>query len=722
MVHMSRILNQPVDVSAEFRTGRNDFFLPIKAEQYDASRGTGLLRWEKHRLETGVDFAHAGRTLGRNPAHSFRGDLYGDELCPFSVSFVTPRTIRIRLATARAMRRAEPSLMLAGRVPADRSWKASRQAGGVVHRSAAATVAVETDPWRIRVSDASGRELTRTLHVADTACFLNYDPMPFCFVRRQGDMRRSIAASFSLQHDEKIFGCGESFTRLDKRGQRVVLWASDAQGVQNDRMYKPIPFFMSSHGYGMFVHGTTPMAFDFGKTYDASTVLFTGDDELDLFIFAGTPKEILSEYTRLTGRSPVPPVWSFGLWMSRISYFSQKEAMNAARGLRRHRIPCDVIHLDTGWFEKDWQCDYRFAPKRFPNPRRMIRDLGKQGIRVCLWQLPYFTRDNALYREIMDKGLAVRDEEGGDEVQEAVLDFSNPKTVAWYQGKLASLLRMGVAAIKVDFGEGGPLEGRYASGRSGWHEHNHYPLRYNRAAAAVTKRVRGNGFIWARSAWAGSQRYPMHWGGDAENTNSAMAATLRAGLSFGLSGFSYWSHDIGGFVKRTPEGLYRRWMPFGMLTSHSRCHGAPPKEPWPYGPAFTDLFRRCVELKYSLMPYILAQAKESSANGWPMLRALFFEFPEDPGSWLIDDEYLFGRDLLVGPLFDESGSRRMYLPPGRWIDYQTRRGYDGPGWHTIAVGAIPAVILARHGAVIPHVAPVLSTDFLDWNTVRPVAF
>lgn len=612
--------------------------------------------------------------------------------------------------------------MLVRKPRPDRSWRVSEEKGATVYRSPFMAVAVERDPWRIRILDGGGRELTRTVGIADTACFLNRDPMPFSFVRRPGDMRRFLAATFSLRHDEHIFGCGESFTRLDKRGQRVVLWASDAQGVQGERMYKPIPFFMSSAGYGMFVHGTTPMALDFGRTYDSSTVLFTGDDELDLFVFAGEPKEILSQYTALTGRSPVPPTWSFGLWMSRISYFSQKEAMDAARGLRKHRIPCDVIHLDTGWFEKDWQCDYEFAPKRFPDPRRMVRDLKRMGIRVCLWQLPYFIRANALYGEIMGQGLAVPDEEGGNEVQEAVLDFSNPRTIRWYQGKLGKLLRMGVAAIKVDFGEGGPLDGRYASGQTGWREHNHYPLRYNRAAAQATKRVRGNGFIWARSAWAGSQRYPVHWGGDAENTDSAMAATLRAGLSFGLSGFSYWSHDIGGFVKRTPEALYRRWMPFGMLTSHSRCHGAPPKEPWPYGPGFTDLFRKCVELKYSLMPYILAEARESSAHGWPMLRSLFFEYPGDPGSWLVDDEYMFGGDILVGPLFDDTGSRRMYLPPGRWIDWQTRQAWDGPGWHRMEAGDIPAVILVRHGASIPVMRPALSTDFLDWKTVREAVF
>ena len=258
----------------------------------------------------------------------------------------------------------------------------------------------------------------------------------------------------------------------------------------------------------------------------------------------------------------------------------------------------------------------------------------------------------------------------------------------------------------------------YASGRTGWYEHNLYPLRYNKCVADLTETITGDNIIWARSAWAGSQRYPLHWGGDAENTDSAMAATLRAGLSFGLCGFTYWSHDAGGFVEKAPRDLYRRWLPFAALSSQVRCHGAPPREPWEYDEEFTDDFRRAMNMRYALLPYIYAQAKASSEAGHPMIRALFFEFPDDPASWLVEDEYMLGSDLLVAPLFEESTKRNVYLPPGRWIDYQSGDTYDGARWHEIEAGPVPIVVLVRDGAAIPHAKVAQSTDAVDWQNIE----
>ena len=315
-------------------------------------------------------------------------------------------------------------------------------------------------------------------------------------------------------------------------------------------------------------------------------------------------------------------------------------------------------------------------------------------------------------------GYVVRNDGGFLPFEDAILDFSNPATVTWYQGLLADLLKMGVGAIKVDFGEDAPLRGLYASGRTGWYEHNLYPLRYNKAAADVTKQVTGESIIWARSAWAGSQRYPLHWGGDAENTDSAMAATLRAGISFGLSGFTFWSHDAGGFVQRAPRDLYRRWLAFGALTSHTRCHGAPPREPWEYDEAFVEEFRRTINLKYALMPYIYAQAKDSSSRGFPMVRALFFEFPDDPTSWLVEDQYMFGSSLLVAPLMEEGDARQVYLPPGSWTDYQSGRTYAGASWHRVKAGPVPVVVMVKDGSVIPHVAVAQSTAAMNWKDVE----
>ena len=339
-----------------------------------------------------------------------------------------------------------------------------------------------------------------------------------------------------------------------------------------------------------------------------------------------------------------------------------------------------------------------------------------------MWQYTYFTPQNSLFRELIDQNLVVKDQGGRLASEDAVLDFTNPASVAWYKAKLGALLKMGVSVIKADFGEGAPLEGVYHNGRTGWYEHNLYPVRYNDAVYSVTKDITGDGIIWGRSAWAGSQRYPLHWGGDAENTNSAMAAELRGGLSFGLSGFTYWSHDIGGFVNRAPRDLYRRWLAFGVLTSHTRTHGAPPREPWEYDAGMVTDFQNALGLKYALMPYIYSQAHVSSANGWPMLRTLFFEYPSDPGSWLVEDEYMFGANLLVAPMFEEAGARRVYVPPGTWIDYQSGRTYAGAQWHTIATGTIPIVLLVKNHSVLPHVAVAQSTSAIDWKNVELKVF
>lgn len=714
-----RTLNAPVDVSQEFNKLENVYFNALRLASFDPKTGTGAIQWKRQVRQPYWSFNQLLVTFQDAALPEFPPDYERDPVLPFLISFISPRAVRLRLST-RADRgiEDEPSLMLQGQPPRDDSWELTDEAGAITYRSASGSVTIERDHWRVVFRDAAGRLLTQTQHPADTKCLQNSDPTPFSFARLGADWGQRLAASFAIAPDEGFYGCGESFTRLNKRGQKVTLCAHDAHGAQVQDMYKPIPFFMSSRGYGMFVHSTTPMTFDFGHYYDGANVLYLGDDYLDLFFFFGSPKEILTEYTALTGRSPVPPLWSFGLWMSRITYQAEDEVRSVAQKLREQRIPCDVIHIDTGWFEQDWRCDYEFSKARFQDPKKMISDLKDQGFRVCLWQLPYFTPKNRLFGEIVKKGLTVRDADGKLPTEDAILDFSNPKTVKWYQDRLAGLLKMGVGAIKVDFGEAAPLQGQYASGKSGFYEHNLYPLRYNKAAAEITHDVTGEWIIWARSTWAGSQRYPLHWGGDAENTDCAMSASLRAGLSLGLCGFSFWSHDIGGFVQAPPPMLYRRWMPFGMLTSHSRCHGAPPKEPWPYGEAFTDNFRRATELKYRLMPYIYAQAHDCSERGLPMLRALFLEYPDDPTCWLIEDEYLFGRDLLAAPLMEEITARKVYLPPGAWLDYQTGETYDGGRWHTIAAGDIPIVLLVREGAAIPHIPLAQSTAWMDWGHIE----
>ncbi len=711
--------NEPIDISPDFKDFQNTYYLADSLVSFDAETGKGIISYKRYEYGTRMAFNNMLGKLNPVKANEFPGNEY--EASPelsFSIEFASPKTVRIKAKSGFVAKEQQQSLMLVnGTSPIDKSWKYSKTKSGHQYTSEFGKVVINISPWKVFIYNAENKLLTSTLHMDDVELTTYTPVLPFSYVRRARDYSRSFSATFTLSPGEKIFGLGESYQSFDKRGQQVVLWVDDANGIQNEALYKPVPFFMSSRGYGVFMHTSTPITCDFGKYWSGANAMMIGDEELDLFVFIGNPKEILNAYTDLTGKAEMPPLWSFGFWMSRITYFSQEQGLQVADKLRVHKIPADVLHFDTGWFETDWRCDYKFSASRFENPGKMINQLNNKGIKISLWQLPYFVPKNSLFPEIIEKGLFVKNDKGNLPYEDAVLDFSNPKTVQWYQNKIKSLLDLGVGAIKVDFGEAAPANGIYASGRTGFYEHNLYPLRYNKAVSDITKQVTGDRIIWARSTWAGSQRYPVHWGGDPATTNTAMSATLRGGLSIGVSGFSFWSHDIGGFTQATPEELYRRWTPFGMLSSHVRSHGVPPTEPWEYGEDFMNAFRKADNMRYELMPYIYAQAKECSENGWPMLRALFVEYPDDAGSWLVDDEYLFGSQILVAPLFEDVKSRNVYLPDGEWIDYQTGKLYSS-GWHLIVAGEIPIVLLVKNGSVIPNIELAQSTAFMDWNKLK----
>lgn len=712
----SYLMNQPLDMSTDFRDLSNTLFFADHLESFDAKSGEGLVNWKRGHLMPRQAFNTNGAQPRKMRMLDFPFTAYeNDPNLKFKIDFVTPRTVRIRMLTTPVEPKPAASIMLAKEPGRDGSWKVTETNDKIIYSSDYGTIQINKNPWRIVLKDKAGRILSQTAALSD-ADSTQVKYTPFCFVKRGSDNARRINPVFTLTADEMIFGCGESATGLNKAGQKVNLFVTDPQGPETDQMYKPIPFFMNNRGYGMFMHTSAPVTCDFGATYIGLNKMFMGDENLDLFVFFGEPKDILDEYTDLVGKPGMPPLWSFGTWMSRITYFSEKEGYDVAANIRKNKYPCDVIHFDTGWFDVDWQCDYKFSENRFQNPQQMLKDLRSQGFHVCLWQLPYFTPKNRYFSELIEKDMYVKNGNGELPYEDVVLDFSNPETVKWYQDKLAGLLNIGVSAIKVDFGEAAPLNGIYASGKSGWYEHNLYPVRYDMAVSEITKKLHNENIMWARAAWAGSQRYPLHWGGDAATTNTGLLGTLRAGLSFGLSGFSFWSHDMGGFVKSTPEDLYCRWIPFGFLTSHTRAHGAPPTEPWLYdSKRVQDVFRKSAEMKYRLMPYVYAQAKECTEKGLPMLRALFVEFPDDPGAWKVDDEYLFGSQILVAPLL-ESGmtGRTVYLPEGKWIDYQTEKVYEG-GWHRIEAGSLPIIMLVRDGSVLPHLKLAQSTAEMDWS-------
>ncbi len=529
--------------------------------------------------------------------------------------------------------------------------------------------------------------------------------------------RRHTFISCDLAYDEHIYGFGESFGRLDKRETYQALWIQESFSNASPATYKRAPFYMSSRGYGMYINTANAVRCHVGDLEHTALSLIIDDTDLfdAYFIYGPDLKAILPRYTSITGQPAVPPKWSFGLWMARISYNRQEQVETIARELRAHRIPCDVIHIDTDWYEHDWQCDLKFGASKFPDPAGMLARLREQGFRVCLWQWPNMIVKSELFFEGYE--YLAKQANGkpylypGFEGHAGYIDYSNPEAVAWIQAKFRALFDLGVAAIKVDFGEGASPDALY-TGMSSAEAHSLYPLLYNQAIWDVTEDYfgEGNAVLWSRAAWAGSQRYPVHWSGDGVSRFEDLAPVLRGALSFGMSGFPFYSHDIGGFSGLPDPALYVRWAQLGLFSSHARAHGVPPREPWAYGEQAESIFRQYAALRYRLLPYIFSEATRCGSISLPMLRALVLEYQDDPNTYTIDDQYLFGDRLLIAPILSERNQRRVYLPRGTWTDYWTKVALTGERWITIDAPLDVLPIYVRSGAIIPYAPDMQYVD------------
>ena len=549
-----------------------------------------------------------------------------------------------------------------------------------------------------------------------------WDSLPaFTLLNEEGT--RLTGFALHIEPGEHFGGTGERFERPDLFGQQIDLVNLDAAGVNNARAYKNIPFLLSSRGYGLFVHSTSKMRLDIGAHSTRSLQWIAEEDPLDIFfIGGGSPAQVLANYRRITGYPAMPPVWSFGTWMSRCSYFSDAEVSEVARRLRAEGYPADVLHLDTGWFEKDWYCDWKFSARNFPDPADFFQRMEQQHFKISLWQYPYVRPEVEQAVTALENGYVGRETDQSKRFWLGyTLDFTALEAVRWYQSLLVPLLELGAAAIKADFGEEID-EGAVFSGMKGSKYHNLFSLLYQRAVWEITERVRGRGnaVIWARSGWAGSQRYPVHWGGDVASTYDGLAGTIYGGLHLGLSGFSFWSHDVGGIHgipdfehSRPTDDLYVRWTQVGVFSSHIRFHGGTPREPWEF-PAVADLVRQWLRFRYALLPYILEQAGASIRSGLPMLRSLVIDWPFDPAAWSIADQYLFGESILVCPVLNSSGVRSVYLPEGEWVDFWSGEALSGP-LHlkdlTSPLSRLPIYI--RYGSAISFAEPVQHTGLLS---------
>ncbi len=521
-----------------------------------------------------------------------------------------------------------------------------------------------------------------------------YDALPLAYCETEGKVDRATL-SFECKHDECFAGTGERFTKMDLSGHTFYLKNQDGQGVNNRRAYKNIPFYLSSRLYGVFYHTSRYCKLSLADHSTRSVQFLNEAPVVDAYLIGGSsPERILYNYRTLTGFPSLPPLWSFGIWMSRMTYFSADEVQEICDRLRREKYPCDVIHLDTGWFRTDWLCEWKFNPERFPDPVGFLKGLKEDGYRVSLWQLPYVAEGAEQITEAKENRYIApltKEQERAEGSNFSTLDyagtidFTYPKATAWYKGLLKELLDMGVVCIKTDFGENIHMDADYYA-MSPEELNNLYALLYQKAAYEITKEVTGDGIVWARSAWAGCQRYPLHWGGDSASTWDGMAGSVKGGLHFGLSGFGFWSHDVPGFhslpnFMNSPldEKVYMRWTQFGVFTSHMRYHGSFKREPWHY-PTIAPLVKRWWKLRYRLMPYIVEEARRSTETGYPMVRALLMHHPDDRQVWHIDDEYYFGSEFLVAPVMNSEDKRDVYLPEGQWVDFFTGERFEGGRW------------------------------------------
>jgi len=523
---------------------------------------------------------------------------------------------------------------------------------------------------------------------------------------------RFIHDQLNLRVGECIYGLGERFTPFVKNGQVVDIWNEDG-GTSSELTYKNIPFYLSSCGYGVFVRHPEKVSFEVGSEKVERVQFSVPGEALEYYLIYGPePKAILERYTALTGRPALPPAWSFGLWLSTsfTTDYDEKNVTQMIAEMKRRKIPLHVFHFDCFWMKEFRWCDFTWDERCFPDPAGMLRRLKKRGLHICVWINPYIGQRSALFAEAAEAGYLLKRANGDvwqwDKWQAGmgIVDFTNPAAKAWFQGKLRGLLEMGVDAFKTDFGERIPTDVVYFDGSDPQRMHNYYSYLYNQAVFEIVQNVRGAGdaLVFARSATAGGQQFPVHWGGDSTATFESMAETLRGGLSLGLSGFGFWSHDIGGFEQTAEADVYKRWVAFGLLSSHSRLHGSSSyRVPWTYDEEAVEVLGMFSRLKCSLMPYLYAAAVEAHTRGIPMLRAMLLEFPEDPACKQLDLEYMLGESLLVAPVFAYDSYVSYYVPAGRWTNILSGTVVEGPAWRTERHDFFSLPLLARPNSIIP---------------------
>jgi alpha-D-xyloside xylohydrolase len=643
--------------------------------------------------------------------------LRSGEEATLTVTAPAEGSLRLRLWQGQAAPQ-ETSFMLVSQQAAGQSAFAEDETSLVLHLDGH-HVQIDKNPFGFKVftggRDDSACRLVMELETDKVAGEFITGPLGF----RKSPAKGSEAfVSWRIHNGEQHFGLGEKWNKVEKTSTRATIWACDTAGTNTtDMSYKSLPMIQSSAGWGLFLHSGFRSFWEIGTfSYTAGAALVE-TDSLDAFLFfAPTFKGLIGKYTDLTGKTNLPPKWALGLWMSRCAYHSRQQVCEVLARLRAEGIPVDVVHLDPAWMKTHYYhkigvdaCDFDWNYEGWGQPEEAFAEIASHGVKICLWLNPYLPEGHPIYDEAKAKGYMLTTADGsvarlefGEPV--GVVDFTNPAAKEWWKDHLRHLARLGGSVFKPDYGDRVAENAIFANGKTGKEMHSPFLHLYAEAAYEVAQEINGEGIVWRRAGYIGSQRYPGTWAGDTQITWEGMQGALRGGLSAGFGGEAFWSHDMGGFVGETPSPeLYIRWTQLGLFSPFSRYHGTQPREPWEYGETALNVARHYVNLRYSLIPYLLACASEAHATGLPLQRHMKLEFQDDPATANLDDQFMLGPDLLVAPLMqDGARSRMVYFPAGKWYALEGHEVLEGPRFHAVDAPLERIPVFVRAGALIPR--------------------
>ena len=641
------------------------------------------------------------------PTHhiAHRGDTLGGINLTIRVTASAEDVIRVQTSHYLGVEDHSPKFDL--NLDENRAMDVEETEDEIVVRSGNLSLRINKKNWSMSyerdgkvLTASSGRDLAY-MRTQWTGFAYDMDPEGKAYMRQQ----------LGIDVNEHVYGLGERFGALVRNGQSVDIWNEDG-GTSTDQSYKNIPFYLTGKGYGVFVNSSDKVSFEVGTEQVTKVEFSVKGESLDYFVINGpTMKDVLKRYTDLTGKPSLPAPWTYGLWLSTsfTTNYDEETVMSFVDGMLERGIGLRVFHFDCFWMKDFHWSDFLWDTRVFPDPEGMLSRIKAKGLNICVWINPYIAQESALFAEGKANGYFIK-RPNGDVWQwdmwqpgMALVDFTNPEACKWFQDKLEVLLDMGVDCFKTDFGERIPTNCVYADGSDPEKMHNYYTYLYNKTVFDLLERKRGKGeaVLFARSATVGGQKFPVHWGGDCWSDYVSMEESLRGGLSLTMSGFGYWSHDIGGFESTSTPDVYKRWAAFGLMSSHSRLHGSTSyRVPWAYDEEAVDVVRYFTEVKAQLMPYLYRNSIETAATGVPMMRSMVMEFTQDRNCAYLDKQYMLGDSLLVAPIFNDESKAIYYLPEGTWTHYLTGEVKEGGKWYEEPCGYLSIPVFARENSLI----------------------